>query len=165
MKNYYLGTFFAILFTVLSMKNSVAQNYDTAIGLRFGYPLSASVKHFISETSALEGYIGYRSFSTYSWTNISGAYLNHKSFEKSDGLQWYYGVGGAAFLWSYQDNYFGEFTGGASLGVQGYLGLDYHFKDIPLNLSLDWIPTIFIDGFSKGFTGDYGSIAARYILN
>lgn len=56
------------------------------------------------------------------------------------------------------------------VGVSGNIGLDYTFNDIPLNLSVDYVPTIVVfdnDEFDRisRFRGGYGALTARYILN
>lgn len=143
---------------------SFAQDYNAAVGLRLGYPLSLTYKTFISETNALEGYAGFRSFGrSVSFLSLNAAYQIHKDIEDVDKLQWYYGVGANIAFWS------GDFlNSNTSFGVAGYAGISYTFEDIPLNLSLDWIPTFFINGnngFADGFGGAYGSLAGRYILS
>ena len=72
--------------------------YKSAIGLRFGYPLSVSYKHFISEPGAIEVFAGFRSYSYYSWFNIGGLYEHHKPISSVDGLQWYFGGGASVFF-------------------------------------------------------------------
>ena len=63
------------------------------------------------------------------------------------------------------NNFFGDTSTTTSFGIQGYLGLDYAFEDIPLNITADWIPTIFLNGFGSGFGAGYGTLGVRYILN
>ncbi len=139
-----------------------AQDYKTAIGLRLGYPLSISYKTFISEKGALEGVAGFRSFSGYSWFNIGGYYQHHTEIPSVDGLKWYYGGGANVYFWSYDSGFAG--SGSTSIGLSGVLGLDYKFSDIPLNISVDWIPTFFVNGFGNGFAGGYGALAGRYTI-
>lgn len=143
---------------------SYSQDFDSAVGLRFGYPLSVTYKTFISETAALEGYVGYRNYAgSVSFFNINAAYQIHQDIEDVDQLQWYYGGGGNIAFWS------GDFLDrNTSIGISGYAGLSYTFPDIPLNLSIDWVPTFFINGnagFANGFSAGYGSLAARYVLS
>jgi hypothetical protein len=138
-----------------------AQEYKLAIGARLGYPLAASLKFFIDESSALEGYVGTRWYSNYSWRNLSGAYLYHFPLEGVDGLQLYAGGGASLYFWSYD---FQGNNASTSIGIQGYVGLDYAFADVPLNLTFDWVPTLFLNGFDSGLGGRYGSIGVRYIL-
>lgn len=156
-----------ILLTVFACFGTLAltaQSYDSSVGARFGSPLMASYKTFISEKAALEGMVGFRSFSSYNWINVAAAYQIHNPIGQLDGLSWYYGFGGSVYFWSF-DNNFGTDESSVSLGIQGYIGLDYAFEDFPLNLSIDWVPTIFLNGFGNGFGGDYGALSARYILD
>lgn len=142
--------------------------YRTAVGLRLGSPLSLSVKHFISDPVALEAYVGTRGYSFYRWTNVSAAVQIHKPLDLGgdfEGLSYYYGVGASVFFWNYNDGFFYGTAGTTNFGVQGYLGIDYALGDLPLNLSLDWIPTFFVgNAFLSGFGAGYGSLGVRYIL-
>lgn len=149
---------------LLFTNNLNAQDYQTAIGARLGYPLSASIKHFVKQSHAVEGYVGARWYNRYRWTNVSLAYLIHNSFEGVDDLKWYFGGGGSVYFWHY-DNGFADGSTNTSFGIQGYLGLEYTFADVPISLSADWVPTIFVNGYGSGFGGGYGSIAVRYVLN
>lgn len=143
---------------------SQAQEYNSAVGLRLGYPLSLSYKKFISERSALEGVVGFRSYTGYSWFNVGAYYQIHNDIASVDGLRWYYGFGANVYFWSWDSNFVNPGSN-LSIGVSGVLGLDYKFAEIPLNLSVDWIPTFFINGYGNGFGGGYGALAARYTLN
>lgn len=160
MKSKIISALFVLfLFSV----NSQAQDYKTAVGLRLGYPLSVSYKTFLSDRGAFEGVAGLRSFSGYSWINIGAYYQHHTEIPSVEGLKWYYGGGANLYFWSYDAG----FAGGSStsIGISGVLGLDYKFADAPINVSVDWIPTFFINGFGSGFGGGYGALAARYVLN
>ena len=143
-----------------------AQDYKTALGARLGYPLSASIKHFITENHALEGYVGTRWYSHYRWTNVSGAYLIHFPIEGVDDLKWYIGAGGSIYFWGF-DKGFGDGSRNTSVGLQGYLGLEYTLAKAPISFSVDWVPTIFLNGYyeSSRFGGGYGSFAVRYVLS
>lgn len=164
MKN--LIILFSLLFVCFSSLN--AQEYKTAIGARLGYSLSVSIKQFISESHAIEAYLGTRGRYDYRWASISAAYLLHKPIEavELEGLNWYYGFGGSAYFWTWDDrySYYKDQYSSTSFGVQGYLGVDYKFQNIPLNITLDWVPSFFLNGFGSGFGGGYGSVAVRYTL-
>lgn len=146
---------------------SEAQNFKSAIGIRLGYPVSISYKQFINESGAFEIYAGTRGFNrllpnSYRWYSISGAYQIHKPIEGVDGLDYYFGGGASIYLWNFG---FTTDSSSTSFGVQGYGGLSYTVDGAPVNLSIDWIPSLFINGFSGGFRAGYGSIAVRYIFN
>jgi hypothetical protein len=149
------------------------QEYQSSIGFRLGSPVSLSFKTFIGDDSALEFFANYRSeslgsvFNTnYRWTAIGlgGAYQIHNPIDAVDGLYWYYGGGVSAYFWTYSDEVFFEDNSSLSFGLQGYLGLDYAFANAPVNLSLDWVPTYFINGYVSGFGADYGALSVRYIF-
>ena len=141
-----------------------AQSYTSAVGLRFGYPLSLSYKTFVNDRAAVEGYIGLRGYSRYRAVSLNAAYLIHTDFPDAKGLQWYYGGGAGVQFWSYDD-----FGGSTTLGLSGYLGLEYVFPTTPVSISLDWRPTLYlgrnrISSFNN-FGVAYGGLGVRYILN
>ncbi len=141
--------------------------YKTSVGLRFGYPLSVSLKHFLNEKNALEGFIGYRRWSVYaSDFRVGGLFLVHNPITSVEGLQWYYGGGATAIFWNYDDLFYAnDDYGSLNVGIMGEIGLDYKFAGLPLNLSVDWVPTFVIGrGAYDGFRADAGALSARYTL-
>ncbi|NJL76312.1 MAG: hypothetical protein HC892_16145 [Saprospiraceae bacterium] len=160
--------FLFVLLIILACNQLQAQNYTSAVGARLGSPISLSYKMFISDQNALEGYIGFRDNASYNWFSISGAYLVHRPLEIEgiEGLDWYFGGGGSVFFWSYPNGTVDNYST-TTLGIQGYLGLEYTLSNIPLNFTIDWIPTIFIGNnlFVNSFGGGYGSVGVRYVLN
>lgn len=142
--------------------SSFSQEYDSAIGGRLGFPLSASYKTFISESNAIEVYGGLEFASGFSTFAVNGAYQVHTPLDTADGLSWYWGAGAGVSFFTFRNSFIGT-TGGTTFGAQGYLGLDYKFDDLPLNLSVDIIPTIGFGGFGSGL-GFGGALAARYVL-
>ncbi len=159
MKKPLLLTFFMLC---LFAFNAEAQNYKSAAGLRLGSPLSASYKTFLNESNAIEAFASFRSFSGYSWFALNGAYQIHKPISSVDGLNYYYGAGAGVYFWSFD---FIDSSETTTIGIQGYLGLDYTFEDTPINLTVDWIPTYFLSGFSSGFGGGFGSLGIRYTFS
>ncbi|MCU0345595.1 MAG: hypothetical protein MUC59_01545 [Saprospiraceae bacterium] len=161
---------FAILsflaFGLFAAFNANGQNYNSAIGARLGSPLALSYKKFISEGNAIELYGAFRSYSRYSWFSVNGAYQVHRDFPNVDNLQWYFGAGAGIFFWNFDNDLFigGDEPSSTTLAIQGYLGLEYTFDEIPLSLSVDWVPTYFLNSYSDGFGSGYGALAARYVL-
>ncbi len=151
-----------IVFLVTSV--SKAQDYKSAIGGKLGYGLIATYKTFLNESSAVDVFGGIR------WGGfVAGAYyLKHMPIPSVDNLKWYWGAGGSFTTWNY--GYVG-YNRYYELGISGVVGLDYTFDDIPLNLSIDWAPTIVVAdswdypyGNYNRFRAGYGAISARYIL-
>jgi hypothetical protein len=141
-------------------------SYKTAIGLRLGYPTSVSFKHFINEKGAVELFAGIRRWSWVNAFNIGGMYEHHSVIADVEGLKWYFGGGASVWLWTYDNDYnFGATYGNTNIAIMGCLGLDYKFNDIPLNLSVDWVPGVIVgDAYYGGFRAGYGALSARYVL-
>ena len=138
---------------VIALAN--AQDYKTGIGLRGGWGYGLTVKHFISEKSALEGILSSR----WSGFEITGLYEIHNRAFDVDRLNWYFG--GGAHVGFYGNNYPGGNV--TVVGIDGILGLEYNFKEVPINLSLDWKPAFNFIGYSH-FFGDGGAFSIRYIF-
>ena len=158
--------FFLTLFSCfLFLGTSNGQEFKSAVGARLGYPLSATYKMFLNESNALEVYGGTRGFGNYRWWIVSGAYQIHKPLEVGDldGLNYYFGGGASVFFWSFDEG-FGDFST-TTFGIQAYAGLSYSFADTPINISVDWVPTYFFNGFGSGFGAGYGTLGIRYILS
>lgn len=160
-KNLILVAFFAIALTPCLTQ---AQSYSNAVGLRLGYPLSATYKHFLNEESAVEVFAGVRSWAGYSWVNVGGLYEFHKPINGVENLNWYFGGGASVYFWNYKYDYL-ENNSSLSVGVMGTLGLDYKFEELPINVSADWVPVFFVNGYNNGFAGGYGAVSVRYVLN
>lgn len=157
----------AVIFCCVFAAQSQSSDYKTAVGLRFGYPTSVSLKHFFSEKNAVELFVGYRRYWRYaSDFRIGGLYLVHTPITDVEGLKWYVGGGATAIFNLYDDVYYASDNyGSVNLGIMGALGLDYKFADYPINLSVDWVPT-FVIGSSAydGFRAGYGALSARYTI-
>ena len=133
-------------FSILAGSKLSAQSYfDHAIGARLGFPSAVSYKKYISDYGAIELFAG-QSESAFT---AGAAYQKH--FPLSGDLDWYLGGGGTL---NFPDS-------GIGIGIQGYLGLQYNFDDIPLNLTFDWVPSL----VGGDFVGKYAGLSARYILD
>ncbi len=139
-------------------KSGGGSDYTTALGVKF-YPGAVSLKHFVNGKNAIEG-LGYF------WergARITGLYEIHNDINGAEGLRWYIGPG--AHIGFYNEwNYNGKrYSGGSYFGLDGVLGLDYKFRNAPLNLSLDWQPSIEF-GYGPSFTGGWGGLGIRYVI-
>jgi hypothetical protein len=160
---------FAVLFFfaigLFAAFNANGQNYNSAIGARLGSPLALSYKKFISESGAIELYGAYRGYSGYSWFSINGAYQVHNDFPNLDNLQWYIGGGAGVYFFNFGNAFVNDNYATTRIALQGYLGLEYTFDDVPLSISADWIPTIFLNkGYGNSFGSGYAGLGVRYVL-
>lgn len=140
--------------------NSYAQDYNTGIGLRGGWGTGLTIKHFLGGNKAVEGIFD----SQWRGFRVTGLYEVHNQAFGVDRLNWYYGVGAHIGFWNgdhYRD--YNNDRNYTVIGVDGILGLEYNFKEIPFNIGIDWKPMIDLGG-SSGFYGDGGAISIRYIF-
>jgi len=151
---------FTILFAILIITSAGAQDYRTGIGLRGGLSSGFTVKHFVSTNAAFEGLLSTR------WRGfeITGLYeIHHQAFDVPR-LNWYYGFGGHIGFWNGEYAKWGDVGSSYTvIGIDGILGIEYNFTEIPVNIGIDWKPAINIFGYS-GFWGDGGALSIRYIF-
>ena len=137
-----------------------AQDYKTGIGLRGGLYNGLTIKHFFGKATALEGIFDTR------WHGFDVTVLyeiSHRAFDV-ERLNFYYGLGGHVGF--HDGDYYPNGTAGQSLttiGVDGILGIEYNFRELPINLSLDWKPAFNLVGESR-FWGDGGALSIRFIF-
>lgn len=104
-----------------------AQNYNWAIGARLGTTMSGvSVKHNLNASNAIEGVL---SVPYNNGFNVLGLYERHIPII-SEGFNFYYGAG--AHLGAYNHDFM--------LGIDGVVGMEYKFNEVPLALSVDYKP-------------------------
>jgi len=158
MKKIILATF--LIFTTTLFVNA-QQSYSTGIGLRGGLASGVTVKHFISDKAALEGILSTR----WRGTIITGLYEIQQIAFDTPGLYWYYGGGAHIGFWgNYRSHpWFDDNASYTVIGIDGILGLEYAFAEIPFNVSLDWKPAVNLTGYS-GLWADGGAFSVRYIF-
>jgi len=135
-----------LLFSILLIsKQSNAQDYKTAVGLKFGgYENGISLKYFTTSDIALEGILGFRSHGIV----ITGLYEIHQEAFGVKELKFYYGAG--AHIGSEGSGVYHTIGGGDQvynnshilLGVDGVLGLEYTIPQAPIAISLDLNPRV-----------------------
>lgn len=157
-----------------SSGNAASAGYTTGIGIRFGgWESGLTVKHFIKSGIAIEGILS--SGWHYRGTRITGLYEIQKPISGAAGLSWFYGFGGHLGLYNESYWYKGDCRDGqyeyqgrwyncdgtrATLGIDGIIGLEYHFGEIPFTIGLDIKPSIDLVGWGSRF-GD-SAFSLRY---
>ena len=140
-----------VIFITTATAQSKGRTYTTALGVKFLDGAGITLKHFISERDALEG-IG---FFWNQGSRITGLYELHYDINGAPGLKWYVGPGVHIGFYNTKNG------GGSWAGIDGVLGLDYKINNAPLNLSLDWQPSVEF-GTGRGFNGNWGGFGIRY---
>jgi len=154
MKKYLIALLFG-----LSALTLQAQNYTSSIGVRLGFYRGITYKHFLSEKVAFEGI----AMSRYRGINLTALLEFHNPISEVEGLNWYYGFGGHV---GYYNSYYYSYYSGLDhyhliIGVDGILGAEYTFSELPFTISLDWKPTFNLFG-GYYFNGDSGALSLRY---
>lgn len=140
-------TFIAVLLTsfLFLTKRSDAQDYKTAVGLKFGgFENGPSIKYFMNSSTAIEGILGIRSHGVV----LTGLYEIHQEAFNTPLLKFYYGFGahagsvgrGVYKRFGSDDNYYNDSH--ILLGADGVLGLEYKLPDAPFAFSLDLNPRV-----------------------
>ncbi len=161
-KKFFMKTILVLLFVFsFSLSSVIAQSstgnssgYTTAVGIKF-YPTGLNVKHFTSDKIALEGLAYFYN----EGERITGLYEIHNTINNAGGLKWYFGPG--AHVTFYNTKH-GGFT---SVGIDGVIGLDYKINSTPINLSLDYQPSIQLTNYYGDRFSSWGGFAIRYTLN
>ena len=106
---------------------------STGLGIRISSwqtqtTIGITLSHHFSRGTTLEGIAEFPSGGVI----ISGLYEKYHSLNRSGNFCFFYG-GGILIA-----------TGGnqTAAGIRGALGLCYRFKDIPIELTIDWMPAI-----------------------
>jgi hypothetical protein len=136
-----------------------AQEYKTGIGIRAGFSSGLTIKHFLSRKAAFEGLITTR----WQGFDLTGLYEVHGKAFNADHLNWYYGGGAHIGFYNGDHAYWGNNgTSYTVIGIDGILGLEYTFEEIPINIGIDWKPALNIIGYS-GFWSE-GALSVRYVF-
>ena len=145
-----------IFFIAIACVSFAQAPYNRAIGLKFPGGFSLTYKKFVSDTRNFEAQFT-------SWNKgfrVAGLYeINFHTFNKIPDLAWFVGPGAHIGFWksAYEKTYNSQID----IGVDGIIGLDYKFKSVPINVSIDWEPAVTLLG-SAGFTPVFGGAAIRY---
>ena len=157
MKKYVL-----LLVTIIVYQTTQAQPqlYRTAVGLNAGYNYGITLKHFVSTKNAIEGIAN---FNYGPGLTLLYEFNNRHPFD-IDEMDWFFGFGGhAKYVNGRRANvFYPDKVSHLTLGVDAILGLEYTFKEIPLNLGINVKPEV-------NFTTDNliwidGAITIRYVL-
>jgi len=146
-----------IVILVVSMVTLAwAQDYKTGIGLRGGFSSGLTLKHFVGKKSAFEG-IAAINFGLTTGYELTGLYEIHGLAFQVERLNLYFGAG--AHIGTYDDSN----SKGINIGVDGILGIEYNFNEVPINIGFDWKPMYHIVGLT-GFAPEGGALSIRYIF-
>jgi len=157
MKKIILSAFILVTVSMTAKAQSMGSSYETAVGVGF-YPGNVTLKHFVKENRAVEGLAYFWNYGV----RFTGLYEFHGDIPGAEGLKWYAGPGAHIGFWSdkWKKDY-PDRTGGVAVGIDGIGGLDYKFKDAPINIFVDWQPSFSFVGYNY-FEAGWGGAGIRY---
>jgi hypothetical protein len=128
----------------LSCLTANAQQYNSALGVRLDWSTlnvglgELSFKHFFNSPNAID--VNFGIGRRYIWTHVM--YERNQPFIGD--TEWYYGFGADFGYWNtnYDGRYNDEERDGFWTGIDGNLGIEYTFVDMPINLAFDMGPTV-----------------------
>ena len=149
-----------VIIAVIGISSFVnAQDYRTSLGLRAGFPYGVTIKHFLNQKNAVEGVLA----SSWGGFVATVLYENEHWTGRYPGLNWFWGFGAHIGFWDESSRYINDPNVGSVIGADFILGLEYTFDEIPLNLSLDIMPSVNLIGVTN-YNGIGGGLSVRYVF-
>jgi hypothetical protein len=143
--------YITIIFLFVLIANIQAQDSGTGIGIIVGEPTGFSAKHWLSNTTAIDGAVAW-SFVDGGAFHLHADYLLH-SFHliriEEGKLPFYYGIGGRL-----------KTSDDVQLGVRVPLGLAFIFPTTPIDIFLEVVPIL--DFIPKTDFRINAALGARY---
>ncbi len=151
-------TCIAVLFIAVAVD---AQDYRTGIGFRGGYYNGLTVKHFLASEKAVEGLLVMPPWGGFL---LTGLYEIHGPAFNVSGLNYYYGVGGHLGQWRGKtgEKHYNADKNYTVLGIDGILGIEYNFGELPFNVSLDFKPALNLTGGYLYYPDEF-ALSIRYV--
>jgi hypothetical protein len=133
---------------------------DNHVGARFGLGTGVTFQHRFSDNDAIE----FIALSRYGGLNFTTLYEFNNRFFDVRSIKWYFGAGGHAGVYSNRARSFENESGNTiTLGLDGIVGLEYFFHDIPIQISVDWKPAFNLISSGQTFNEwDCGAMSVRY---
>ncbi|WP_269222691.1 MULTISPECIES: hypothetical protein [Flavobacterium] len=162
-KNLY-SIYTVIVFSLTVQAQEISSK--NTIGLRFGnnhgFGVEITYQKKISLKNRLELDFGFTNDNHTDALKISGIYQWYWKIEKE--LDWYAGFGGGLGSWNTNDNYNNEYAGdnGLFAVLNGNIGIEYNFKEIPIQLAMDTRPEFVFNNYEKNDFGFNVGLAIRY---
>lgn len=165
MKKVILSVMMLIGLAFTAQAQDISKN---ALGLRLGdndgLGGEISYQRGLSKNNRLELDLGFRNSNDVDAFKLTGVY--QWVWNIDGGFNWYAGVGGGLGSWSYDYRANGTQykDNGTFVFVAGDLGIEYNFKEVPIQLSLDIRPELYFnsDDYREDNFGPDLALGIRY---
>ncbi|KPK86165.1 MAG: hypothetical protein AMS27_05715 [Bacteroides sp. SM23_62_1] len=133
-----------LVLSILFFQSARCQHYDFAAGVRIGLSYGINGKLFLKTNQAVQSRGAIEGIVSFRHKGIMGSLLYEYHFEVFDTEGMYLYCGGgmhAGMLNSDEVPWETDHTGKKPYaGLDGIIGLEYAFSDIPVSVGLDWKP-------------------------
>ena len=149
-----------LLIGITAVTANAQKDYKAGIGFRLGPSAGISVKYFLNEKAAIDGIFSSR----WHGSILHGLYEIHQDVFSTNNFNFYYGGGAHIGFWNLDGEYHPWFDGTGShsvFGIDGVVGLEYNFDEIPFGMSIDWKPMLNITDYTGFWMDDIG-LTIRY---
>jgi hypothetical protein len=137
--------FIALLCILLICSYIYSQNYTRDFGIRGGTNSGLTYRQYVDNENAFEAIIGYKEQNLR--LTVLKQYCRPAFYEITDNLDFTYGYGAhVALYYTNRYNIFNKtyvmqnWRFSPAFGLDGYLGLEYHFREFPFIIGIDVIP-------------------------
>lgn len=158
---------YVIMLIGLAINTQAQEISKNAIGLRLGdnngFGGEVSYQRRLFKNNRLEFDLGLRNSNYVDAVKLTGLY--QWIWNIDGGFNWYAGVGGGLGSWNY--NYNGNKNNGTFLFAAGDIGIEYDFKEVPIQLSFDLRPELYFNsnGYRDNNFGPDLALGIRYRFN
>jgi hypothetical protein len=142
------------LVLIIASGKAYSQYYSSAVGARLGNASGLTGKVLMGKRTYLEGMFTVRN----DGFNVTALVEFAQTMADTPRLGWYYGAGANIGYWDDSEN-----NSELNVGVDGILGMEYTFEDVPINVSIDWKP-YFILITDPRFEFDEFALSVRYVI-
>ena len=129
----------------LAISTQAQEISKNALGLRLGdndgFGGEISYQRGLTNNNRLEFDLGWRNSNNVDALKLAGLY--QWVWEIDNGFNWYAGVGAGFGSWN--NNFNGIKNNGSFLFAAGDIGIEYNFKEVPIQLSLDLRPELYFN--------------------
>lgn len=159
---YLLSLLIGITLSCQAQENSLKNTIGMRFGNSYGFGLEISYQKRLSPKNRLELDFGWKNHNNTDALKISGIYQWYWKLEKE--LDWFAGCGGGLGTWNTDDNYNNGYASdnGFFLILNGDVGIEYNFKEIPIQLAIDARPEFIFNNYEKNDFGFNVGLAIRY---
>lgn len=161
MKKLFLSALMLVGLAFSTQAQDISKN---ALGLRLGdndgFGGEISYQRGLGSNNRLELDLGWRNSKNVDAFKLVGLY--QWVWNIDGGFNWYAGVGGGIGSWSYDQGGFSD--SGTILLAAGDIGIEYNFKEAPIQISLDFRPEIYFnsDDYREDSFGPDIALGIRY---